>query len=113
VQNFRGPLEITSRLGRINLSTDEKIAAAVKAVNETGRIRVSLPKDSEFRLDAASNYGRVQVRGFEQITLPHSERSAVTGYNVSDSAPLITLRSNNGNIRIQSSGLVLASREDE
>jgi hypothetical protein len=113
VQNFRGPLNITSRLGKINLSTDERIVAAVKAVNETGRIRVSLPRDSEFRLDAASNYGRVQVRGFEQITLPHSERSAVTGYNVSDSAPLISLRSNNGNIRVQSSGLALASREEE
>jgi DUF4097 and DUF4098 domain-containing protein YvlB len=113
IQNFRGPLNITSRLGKIDLSTDEKIAAAIKAVNETGRIRVSLPNDSEFRIDAASNYGRVRVRGFEQINLPRSERSAVTGYNVSDSAPLISLRSNNGNIQIRSSGLALASREDE
>ncbi len=113
VRNFHGPLNITTRLGTINLETDEKITGEIKAVSGKGKVRVSLPEDSGFRIDAVSNFGRVRVRGFDQINTSRKERSAVMGYNISDSAPLVSLRTENGDIQLQSSGLALARSEDE
>lgn len=113
VRNFRGSLIVTSRHGSINLSTNEKITADVKADVEKGRIRFSLPEDCHFRLDAAASQGQVKVKGFEQFSLPHGEGSFISGHNISDSSPLIRLRTNNGGIQVKASGLMLASREDE
>ncbi len=112
VRHFRNSLKISSRFGAIDLSTEEGIAGDVKAENEKGRIRVSLPEDSGFRIDAASNFGRVRLRGFKQIDLQHAERSGAKGYNLSDSAPLVSLRTNNGDIQILSSGLALAKSDE-
>ncbi len=113
VQNFGGALKATTRHGAIKLSTSDKIAADIEAASEKGRIRLSLPADSVFRLDAATGRGRVKFRGFEQINLQRHERSSAIGYNISDNAPLINLRSGKGSIQVQASGLALASREDE
>jgi DUF4097 and DUF4098 domain-containing protein YvlB len=113
VQNFGGALKATTRKGAINLSTGERITGDIKAANEKGRIRLSLPADSVFRLDAATGRGRIKFRGFDQINLQHHERSSAIGYNISDTAPLINLRSGRGSIQVQASGLALASREDE
>ncbi|MCI0336298.1 MAG: DUF4097 domain-containing protein [Acidobacteria bacterium] len=113
VRNFRGLLDVTTQDGTIKLSTDEKIAGEVKAVNQKGRISLSMPEDSDFRIDAVSKHGRVRVRGFDQLILPRKERSVASGYHISESAHLVSLRSNEGEIRVQSSGQALASREDD
>ncbi len=113
VRNFRGPLSASSRLGTINLTSDGKINGDLKAVSDRGQILVSLPHDSGFRLDATSSYGRVRIRGFEQITLSRNDRSTATGYNLTETAPLLSLRSGNGDIQLRSSGLALASRDEQ
>jgi len=111
VRNFRGPLNVTSRQGAISLETSEKLNADVKAANDRGKIRVSIPEDSGFRLDANTGRGRVKVRGFDGIVWSREERSSATGYNVSASAPLVSLRSGGGEIQLQSSGLAMASHD--
>jgi DUF4097 and DUF4098 domain-containing protein YvlB len=112
VRNFRGQLNVTSRSGAIKLETSEKLVADVKAVNDRGKINISIPEDSGFRLDANAGKGRVRLSGLERVVLSREDRSYKIGYNVSESAPLVSLRSGGGEIQLQSSGLALASRDE-
>jgi DUF4097 and DUF4098 domain-containing protein YvlB len=113
VRNFHDLLDVRTENGTIRLSTTGMIGADIKAINENGRIQLSIPDDTGFRLDAASTHGRVRVRGFDQINLQHSGRSKVFGYNVTSTAPNVSLRASKGDIRVQSSGPVIASREND
>jgi DUF4097 and DUF4098 domain-containing protein YvlB len=112
IRNFRGPLSVTSRQGMISLATTEKLSADVKASNDRGKIRLSLPEDGGFRLDANTGNGKVKVRGFERIVWSREEKSLATGYNISASAPQVSLHSGSGEIQLQSSGLAMASQDD-
>jgi uncharacterized membrane protein HdeD (DUF308 family) len=112
VRNFLDLLNIRTESGTIKLTTSERIGAEVKATNQRGRIQAFIPDDSDFSLDAASNRGSIRVKGFNRMALQRRERSNVFGFNGSNSGPKIILRANNG-ILVQSSGLVIASREDE
>jgi DUF4097 and DUF4098 domain-containing protein YvlB len=111
VRNFRGPLKIFSREGSIDLETSEKLSGDVSAVSERGKIRVAIPSDSGFRLDANAGEGRVRAKDdFENAEWEHKDRSYVTGYNISSSSPLVSLRSNRGEIQLRSSGLAMTSQ---
>jgi DUF4097 and DUF4098 domain-containing protein YvlB len=111
VRNFRGPLKIFSREGSINLETSEKLSGDVSAVSERGKIRVAIPSDSGFRLDANAGEGRVKAKDdFENAEWEHKDRSYVTGYNITSSSPLVSLRSNRGEIQLRSSGLAMTSQ---
>jgi DUF4097 and DUF4098 domain-containing protein YvlB/uncharacterized membrane protein HdeD (DUF308 family) len=112
IRNFRGPLNVTSRQGAINLETSEKLAADIKAVNDRGKIRISIPEDAGFRLDANAGKGRVRVRGFDSLVMARDDRSYAMGYNISDSSPSVILRSSGGEIQLQSSGLALAGNDE-
>jgi DUF4097 and DUF4098 domain-containing protein YvlB len=112
VHNFRGQLNVTSREGAIDLETSEKLNGDIIVVSEHGRIRVSIPKDSGFRLDANAGAGRVKAQdGFDDAKWASKERSYITGYNVTESSPLVSLRSNRGEIQLRSSGLAIASHD--
>ncbi len=113
VKNFRGALDIKSRLGAISLETSEKLSADVKAVNDSGKIRVSIPEDIGFRLDAGAGRGRVKVRGFDRAVWSSDGRSYHSGYNISASSPLISLHSSGGEIQLRSSGLAMAGPDDD
>src|SRR5262249_7080760 len=65
VRNCRGPLSVVSREGGIDLETSEKLGGDLSVASDRGRIRVSLPKDSGFRLDANAGAGRVKAEGFD------------------------------------------------
>ncbi len=112
VRNFRGPLTVASQQGTIKLEASEKLAADIKANTDRGRIRISIPEDTKFRLDANASKGRVRVRGFDGISLSRADRSYAIGYNISDSGPLVSLRSNAGEIQLHSSGLALAGNDE-
>jgi DUF4097 and DUF4098 domain-containing protein YvlB len=113
VRNFRDLLDVRTENGTIRLSTVGMIGADIKAINEKGGIQLSIPDDAGFRLDAATDHGRVRVRGFNQINLHRSDKSRVFGYNVISVAPIINLRASAGDIRVQSSGPVIARREND
>jgi DUF4097 and DUF4098 domain-containing protein YvlB/uncharacterized membrane protein HdeD (DUF308 family) len=113
VRNFHDLLDVRTENGTIRLSTTGVIGADIKAINENGRIQLSIPYDAGFRLDAASTHGRVRVKGFNRINLQRREKSKVFGYNVTSAAPNVSLRTSNGHIRVQSSGPVIASREND
>jgi DUF4097 and DUF4098 domain-containing protein YvlB len=108
VRNFRGPLSVVSREGGIDLETSEKLGGDLSVASDRGRIRVSLPKDSGFRLDANAGAGRVKAEGFDDAEWT-PERSYVAGYNITASSPLVSLRSRRGEIQLRSSGLAMAS----
>lgn len=111
VRNFRGPLKIFSRAGEIDLQTSEKLNGDINAVSERGRIRVAIPRDSSFRLDANAGQGRVRAKDdFDDAEWERQERSYVTGYNITASSPLVSLRSNRGEIQLRSSGLAMTSQ---
>ncbi|MCI0661649.1 MAG: DUF4097 domain-containing protein [Acidobacteria bacterium] len=113
VRNFRGPLNVRTERGAIDLETDEKISADIRAVSENGKIKVTLPEDARFRLDAASNDGRIRLYGFDQLNYQRHEKSVVEGFNIGINAPLVNLRSGKGRIRLQSSGLALAASGED
>ncbi|MBS1788123.1 MAG: DUF4097 family beta strand repeat protein [Acidobacteria bacterium] len=113
VQGFRGALTVTTTSGSINLSTDEKLAGNLKATSERGRIRIALPEDSDFKLDAGSERGHVRARGFENEEASKRQRQLTLNQGAAATAPSIFLRSVNGDIELQSSGLALASRESQ
>ncbi|MBO0862401.1 MAG: hypothetical protein J2P21_28665, partial [Chloracidobacterium sp.] len=46
VRNFRGPLNVSSRDGAIDLETSEKLNGDINVTSGQGKIRVSIPKDS-------------------------------------------------------------------
>lgn len=103
-RNVKGLLNVTSRTGGIDLSVTEKLTANIRAVNEKGRLKISIPEDFEYRLDASSEFGKVRMTGFDKFTASQRDRSRIAGYNLLDSAPLVTLQSSRGEIVIQSSG---------
>ncbi|HMB29906.1 MAG TPA: DUF4097 family beta strand repeat-containing protein, partial [Blastocatellia bacterium] len=109
VRDFRGPLSVTSREGAIELETSEKLNGDLSVSNDRGRIRVSLPKDSGFRLDANAGAGRVKAQGFDDHEWTREERSNVAGYNITADSPMVSLRSGRGEIQLRSSGLAPAS----
>jgi DUF4097 and DUF4098 domain-containing protein YvlB len=113
VRGFHGPLSVTTSSGTINLATDGKLAGNLKATSERGRIRLSLPEDSEFKLDAGTQGGRIRVRGFDGLSVPNRQRQVALEHNASPDSPAVVLRSSSGNIELQSSGLALASRDEE
>jgi Putative adhesin len=113
VRNFRGPLDVRTERGAIDLETDEKISAEIRAVSENGKIQVTIPEDSKFRLNAATKNGRIRLDGFDQIIYQRSEKLMVEGFNIEMNAPLVNLRSDKGRIRLQSSGLALAAAGED
>lgn len=108
VRNFRGPLKISSRDGKIDIETPEQLYNEVSAVSDHGKILVSIPKDVGFRLDAKVDFGKVNIRGFDDADWESQDRSHLSGYNISSSAPLISLHSSK-DIFLQSTGTVMAS----
>jgi DUF4097 and DUF4098 domain-containing protein YvlB len=111
VRNFRGPLKVSSRDGAIDLETSEKLNGDISVVSDQGKIRVSIPKDCGFRLDANAGQGRVKTKdGFEDTKWTRQERSYVSGYNITETSPLVSLRSNRGEIQLRSSGLAMTSQ---
>jgi len=113
VRGFHGAINVTTSSGAINLSTDEKLAGNIKATSERGRIRVSIPEDSDFKLDTGSEGGRVRVTGFDDLKVPNRQRQFTAERNASANSPTVTLRSSRGDVELQSSGLALASRDNQ
>lgn len=111
VQGFRGAMTVTTTSGAINLSTDEKLAGTIRATSHRGRIRIALPEDSDFKLDAGSERGHVRMRGFDNEQASRKQRQLTFNQGMAATAPSIFLRSVNGDIELQSAGLALASRE--
>ena len=109
VRNFRGQLSVASREGAIEIETSEKLDGDVSVASDRGRIRVSIPKDTGFRLDANAGAGRVTAKGFDDHQWTSEERSYVAGYNITSSSPMVSLRSGRGEIQLRSSGLGTAS----
>src|SRR5215475_6373548 len=109
VRDFRGPLSVTTREGVIELETSEKLNGDLSVSSDRGRIRVSLPKDSGFRLDANAGAGRVKAQGFDGPEWAREERSYIAGYNITADSPMVSLRSGRGEIQLRSSGLATAS----
>ncbi|MDX2042681.1 MAG: DUF4097 family beta strand repeat-containing protein [Acidobacteriota bacterium] len=112
IQGFRGSLNVMTSSGAITLATDEKLAGNVKATTERGRIRISLPEDSGFKFDAGSERGRIRLRGFEAASSQNRQRQLAFEHNAAANSPTVVLRSERGDIELQSSGLALASREN-
>ena len=111
VRNFRGPLKIFSRRGAVDVETSERLSGDISVVNERGKIRVGIPRDSGFRLDANAGEGRVNAKDdFDDAEWERKERSYVAGYNITASSPLVSLRSNRGEIQLRSSGLAMTSQ---
>jgi DUF4097 and DUF4098 domain-containing protein YvlB len=112
VRNFRGPLNVTTRLGHVRLSTDTQLGGDVSAISHHGQIRVALPLESSFRLDASTTFGKLRLRGFENLDLSRNQKAVlVTSQTGNASAPLLHLRSVKGDIRLEPFGLAAAAHE--
>ncbi|HZN12420.1 MAG TPA: DUF4097 family beta strand repeat-containing protein, partial [Blastocatellia bacterium] len=110
VRNFRGPLEVVTRLGAIDLAVNSELGGDLKATSRGGRIRVRLPEESSFRLDASTSSGRLRLRGFEDLAGPREEKATLVTSRGDADAPLVLLRSLDGEILIEPGGRALASR---
>ncbi len=113
VQNFAGPLNVKTRTGKLMLSHNSDLGGDLVALNEHGQTRIVLPADIAFRLDASTNSGRLRARGFEALSPTRNQRSLTANYHANGDAPLVSLRSTSGNIELQSSGLALASNDEQ
>jgi uncharacterized membrane protein HdeD (DUF308 family) len=103
-RNFQGTMVAITRLGTITLALDGHVMADIRAESEHGAVNLSLPEDSSFRLDAATSFGRLKLRGFAYLDLPRKQRTTSVSYGRDPEAPLVTLRSTNGDISIAPAG---------
>ena len=103
VKSFRSSLAVATRLGAITLALDQSPGADVHAVSEHGIVRLNLPEDSRFRLDAITSFGRLKLKCFDYLDFPRGRRTTSISYTQDPSFPLLTLRSTNGDIVISSS----------
>lgn len=110
-KNFHSSLTVSSRIGEITLALDHTPGGDLRATSEHGAVRLTIPENSRFRLDASTAFGRLKLRGFDDLNLPRRQRTTTITYAPDPAAPLLTLRSTNGDIFISSSGVALASRE--
>jgi len=114
VRDFRGPLNVTTRFGNIRLATNAELGGDVHAVNQHGRIQVALPGNSSFRLDASTVFGKLRLHGFPDLDVPRHQNTILATYSSNGATPpLLSLRSTNGQISIEASGLVLARHEEQ
>jgi DUF4097 and DUF4098 domain-containing protein YvlB/uncharacterized membrane protein HdeD (DUF308 family) len=114
VRNFYGPLKVTTQSGDIRLSTNTALGGDVAAVSQRGKIQVSLPSESSFRLEASTTFGQLRFRGFRDLDLPRQQKEVLITYNSRDrSVPLLSLRSTNGDIYLRVTGLTLARNEEQ
>jgi DUF4097 and DUF4098 domain-containing protein YvlB/uncharacterized membrane protein HdeD (DUF308 family) len=104
VRNVRGSLSANTTLGAVVLEFDDRLPAEVRAVSRYGAIRVSLPETAVFGLDAETSFGRLRVRGFDEMGLSRNLRPTSVNYRPEGAAALLTLRSVNGDITLTSSG---------
>lgn len=111
LRNIKGRIEATSRIGAIQLDLAETPAGEIRAVSERGRIRATLPPDAAFRLDATTEFGRARITGFDSFSASGKERTRITGFNLSDSAPPITLQSTRGDLTVQASSSASRARQ--
>jgi DUF4097 and DUF4098 domain-containing protein YvlB len=102
-RNFHGPLTAKTTLGAITLEFESSPDAEVSAVSQHGPVKVTLPEDALFGVDADTSFGRLRVRGFSQLGLPHGSRSTSLNFRPQAEAPVLNLRSTNGDITLTSS----------
>jgi DUF4097 and DUF4098 domain-containing protein YvlB len=102
-RNFHGPLTAKTKLGAITLEFESSPNAEVNAISQHGDLKVTLPEDALFGVDADTSFGRLRVRGFTQLGLPHESRATSLNFRPEADAPVLNLRSTNGNITLTSS----------
>jgi DUF4097 and DUF4098 domain-containing protein YvlB/uncharacterized membrane protein HdeD (DUF308 family) len=110
-RNFQNTLSAITRLGTITLSLDGQVAGDVRAESEHGSVSFSLPETSNFRLDAATTFGRLKLRGFTYLNVLRKQRLSSVTYGRDPEAPLLTLRTTNGDISITPAASSIASRD--
>lgn len=113
VDDFTGPLVVHTTNGSIRLATEKKIQEELSAQCDRGRISVSLPSNSPFRLEAGAAGGRVRFSGFGEFISQRTEKSSIQGYNLNEASPLVSLRAGAGNIQFRSSGEIDQDAEEK
>lgn len=111
IRNFTGPLTACSVHGDLMLNTNRKLDADLKLSSDQGQIRLQLPGDMEFQLDASALKGRIRVDGFPGFQSRNEDKSLFSGYHISENGPLIDIRTRKGDIFLVSHGLVVENDE--
>jgi DUF4097 and DUF4098 domain-containing protein YvlB/uncharacterized membrane protein HdeD (DUF308 family) len=102
-RNFHGPLTAKTTLGAITLEFESSPNAEVNAISQHGDVKVTLPEDAHFGVDADTSFGRLRVGRFTQLGLSHESRATSLNFRPEAEAPVLNLRSTNGNITLKSS----------
>jgi hypothetical protein len=100
IRNTTGSVDAKGRNGDLLLSFDKPPQKDVQLTANFGNITVELPSNSSFRLDALTQFGRIDsdFQGLEKST-SDSTRGSAQG-QIGEGGPLIKISTINGNIRL-------------
>jgi hypothetical protein len=111
IRNFTGPLTASTLNGDITLNTNRKLDADLKLSSDQGRIRLQIPIDTEFQLDASALKGRIRLDGFPGFQSKREDETLFTGYHLTENSPLIDICTRKGDILLKSYGLAIEGDE--
>lgn len=112
IRNFTGPLTASSMNGDLMLNTNKKLDADLKLSTDRGWIRLQLPGNMEFQLDASALKGRIRLDGFPEFQFRRDDKSLFSGFHLSENGPLIDIRTRKGDIFLKSHGLAVGNDEN-
>lgn len=111
VQNFSGTLAVKTEYSTITLTQNAALQGDIQVSTERGQVKLNLPSDIGFRLDASTESGHIRVKGFDGIPVERRQTTLTANYHATNATPLITLRNMRGNIELRATGQALASAE--
>jgi hypothetical protein len=103
IDDARGAVNLNSRNGDLSLSFERSPQKDILISNRYGNVRLQLPSNSAFSIDAQTEYGRVDSE-FEGLNQSTSNRESSLRGRVGVGGPQITVTTRNGNIELNTGG---------
>lgn len=99
IQDFTGPVTVSNEFAPINVISGEPPRDSVELQNRNGPVRLTLPSDSDFRLTAEAEGGRIR-----SDFGTGSETGQRVEHVMGEGGPLVTIRTRFANIELKKRG---------
>jgi DUF4097 and DUF4098 domain-containing protein YvlB len=100
VENVHGRVEVQARNSDVFMSFDKRVQKDVQLSTRFGKVTIELPSDSSFRIDAHTQFGRIDS-DFESLQKSRSDVAKESAQGqIGQGGPQITISTLNGNIHL-------------
>jgi hypothetical protein len=110
LEEFRGPLDLESSRGDVQLVPQAELVDDVRVVARNGNVRLTVPEGSRFALEASVTRGQIELSQVAGLTLTRSVGDRVVG-RMGEGGGRVTLEVEHGDITLEPRATVAAEEE--